>query len=94
MDLNEVNDNCSGLLVICTFKEKSSSSACVVVVHKKLPHLNSTSGILMLNIEVYLLSKSNGSMASECLVNISSTEYHVAVFSYINGTVVGKQHKG
>lgn len=91
--LDADNDDCSGLLVTCVFNDNSPSSACVAIVHKKLSFLDSTYGLLS-TIKVHLFPRSIISKeASGCLVNTSSKEYHVAVFSYMNGTI-GEQLKG
>ena len=88
--LDSDNHICSGLLVTCVFNDDSPNSACVVVIHKKSLLLDSTHG-LPLTIKVHLFSRSIiSNEASGCLVNTTTNEYHVAVFSYINGTI-GKQ---
>ena len=84
-------------MVTCTFID-DLARGCVAVVHERTAYINSAYGLL--NIDVYYfprLSSNNGRTASGCLMNKSTTEYHVAVFLYVNG-IIGDQaiikHKG
>ena len=77
-------------MVTCTFID-DLTRGCVAVVHERTAYLNSAYGLL--NIDVYYfprLSSDSKKTASGCLMNKSTTEYHVAVFSYVNG-IIGDQ---
>ena len=77
-------------MVTCTFID-DLASGCVAVVHERTAYINSAYGLL--NIDVYYfprLSSDNRRTASGCLMNKSTTKYHVAVFLYVNG-IIGDQ---
>ena len=78
-------------MVTCTFID-DLASGCVAIVHESgTTYLNSDYGLL--NIDVYYfprLSTDNRRTASGCLMNKSTTKYHVAVFLYVNG-IIGDQ---